>query len=34
MLARIKDLVGTYGVAKLIREAVERELDRREKGGD
>lgn len=32
-LARIDELVGTYGRAAFIREAVERELERREKPG-
>lgn len=31
-LARIDALVGTYGRAAFIREAVERELERRESG--
>lgn len=31
-LARIDALVGTYGRAGFIREAVEREIERREKG--
>lgn len=30
LMARIKAVVGTYGMSKFIREAVERELERRE----
>lgn len=31
---RIRELVGRQGMSKFIREAVERELERREKNGD
>ena len=30
LIDRVKALVGTYGMSKFIREAVERELERRE----
>ena len=32
--ARIEKLVGTYGMSKVFREAIDRELERREQGAD